>query len=227
MELPHSRPASETSSRASSSRGSSYQLILDHILTYPGSYEIPLRTMYTLNCAPRAQPFDRNSASPASSIDSSPINQHSAWNDPSATHAFVESVMAHMAQLPTQPSSLPPSFVTSFLRRCFPSELVDVDFPQALTGLDYLKDLEARRRREVGAAMNRLAIDRAALHSDRSLCEDYPGVQRWVVSIEEKERKIEALYTQLYIVLRRWVSIATTIEPHFSRNFMLTCTFRY
>ena len=40
-----------------SSSGSSYQSILDHILVNPGSYEIPLRTMYTLNCAPRAQPM--------------------------------------------------------------------------------------------------------------------------------------------------------------------------
>jgi len=103
---------------------------------------------------------------------------------------------------------LPPSFIISFLRRCFPSDLVSVDFPQALTGVDYLKDLETRRRREVAAAMGRLAIDRTTLDMDAaSLSDRYPGVLQWVQSIEEKERKVEALYTQLYIVLRRWILI--------------------
>ena len=116
--------------------------------------------------------------------------------------------MAQISQLPNQPNSLPPSFITGFLRRCFPSELTEVDFPQALTGLDYLKDLEARRRREVAAAMARLEIDRDALDSEAEpLSSRYPGVARWVKSIEDKERKIDALYTQLYIGLRRWILI--------------------
>ena len=113
-----------------------------------------------------------------------------------------------MSQLSSQPTSLPPSFVTSFVRKCFPSELLQVDFPQALTGLDYLKDLERRRRGEVAEAMSRLGIDRKTLGSEGdSLASRYPGVAQWVNSIEEKERKIDALYTQLYVGLRRWILI--------------------
>jgi hypothetical protein len=116
--------------------------------------------------------------------------------------------MAQISQLPTQPTSLPASFITTFLRRCFPPRLPEVDFPQALTGLDYLKDLETRRRREVASAMARLDVDRETLDTDpEAFASQYPGVARWVKSIEEKERKIDALYTQLYIGIRRWIII--------------------
>ncbi|KAK4548968.1 hypothetical protein LTR36_008741 [Oleoguttula mirabilis] len=189
------------------STGSSYQLILDHILTYPGSYEIPLRTMYTLNCAPRAQPKHSHSSS-SSSAGSSPTQQQCGWQDSQATQTFTESLMTQISQLPSQPTSLPPSFITSFVRKCFPPDLVLVDFPQALTGLDYLKDLETRRRREVAAAMRRLDIDRTTLDMNaESLSDRYPGVLQWVKAIEDKERKVEALYTQLYVALRRWILI--------------------
>ena len=131
-----------------------------------------------------------------------------AWQDEKATQTFTESLMAQMSQLPSQPTSLPPSFITSFVRKCFPAELVDVDFPQALTGLDYLKDLEMRRRSEVAAAMERLNIDKDTLDTDADpMTSRYPGVAQWVNSIEEKERKIDALYTQIYIGLRRWILI--------------------
>ncbi|KAF2770366.1 hypothetical protein EJ03DRAFT_270437 [Teratosphaeria nubilosa] len=197
----HGHTGSDASSR--SSNGSAYQLILDHILTYPGTFEIPLRTMYTLNSATRPP------GTPQSSASGSPLQAQGAFPDQSAsTQSLGESLMAQLSQLPNQANFLPPSFITSFLRRCFPAELVCVDFPQALTGLDYLKDLETRRRREVAAAMSRLDIDRETLDNDASaLSEQYPGVLKWVKSIEEKERKIDALYTQLYVALRRWIMI--------------------
>ncbi|KAH9841304.1 hypothetical protein Tdes44962_MAKER07753 [Teratosphaeria destructans] len=196
----HGHSGSDASSR--SSNGSAYQLILDHILTYPGTFEIPLRTMYTLNSATRPP------GSPQSSAGGSPLQAQGAFPDQTATQSLGESLMAQLSQLPNQANFLPPSFITSFLRRCFPAELVCVDFPQALTGLDYLKDLETRRRREVAAAMARLEIDRDTLDNDAAaLSEQYPGVLKWVKSIEEKERKIDALYTQLYVALRRWIMI--------------------
>ena len=103
-------------------------------------------------------------------------------------------------------SSLPPSFVTAFLRKCFAHELSLVDFPQALTGLDYLKDLESRRRREMKAAFERLDISQGTLDTaESSLAQRYPGVLEWYKSIDDKEHKVTALYTQLYIALRRWV----------------------
>jgi len=201
-------PHARSDSSDTSSTGSSYTHILDHVLTYGTSYEMPLRTMYTLNCAPRAQPLPSRRGTPSSSAGTSPTSpvMGSGWQDPSATHVFNEHLMAQMSNLPSQPTSLPPSFITSFLGKCFPAELVCVDFPQALTGLDYLKDLESRRSREVGYAMGRLDIDRSNLGSDADLHSRYPGVAQWIKSIEEKEQRIESLYTQLYVGLRRWVS---------------------
>lgn len=115
--------------------------------------------------------------------------------------------MAQMASLPTQPTSLPPAFIVSFLKKCFAQDLRFVDFPQALAGLDYLKDIETRRRREVATALERLDISRETLGTaEDDLSRRYPGVVQWFKSVEEKERKIEALYTQLFVGLRRWVS---------------------
>ena len=204
------------SSESNSSHGSSaYQLILDHVLSCPGSYEIPLRTMYTLNSTPRAQPPHAGSNSP-SSVGSSPTTPP---GEGPAGQTFTDNLITQLSQLPDQPTSLPPSFITSFVRRCFPPALVRVDFPQALTGLDYLKDLETRRRREVAAAMNRLDIDRNTLDSakDSRLSKD-PSIVQWVQSIEDKERKIDALYTQLYIGLRRWILINELSLLPFNRH---------
>jgi hypothetical protein len=71
--------------------------------------------------------------------------------------------------------------------------------------MDYLKDLEVRRRREVVAALDRLGVERHDIGQKEVLGKKYPGVLRWVLGIEGKERTIEALYSQVYIGLRQWV----------------------
>ena len=87
-------------------------------------------------------------------------------------------------------------------------ELHLVDFPQSLTALDYLKDLETRRRKEVSRALEHLRIDQNVLETaqdSEELAKWYPMVADWVRTLENKEKKLDALYTQLYIALRRWV----------------------
>jgi len=202
--LDHAR----SDSSDTSSTGSSYQHILDHVLTYNAGYEMPLRTMYTLNSAPRAQPLPPRHGTPLSNANSPPTSPliGPGWQDHSTTNAFNENLMAQMSQLTMQPASLPPIFITAFLGRCFPSDLVCVDFPQALTGLDYLKDLETRRQREIVYALGRSQIDPAILENELELRRQYPGVARWKASIKSQEQIIETLYTQLYIGVRRWVS---------------------
>ena len=198
---------------ASSSEGAAFPWILEHLLAYPGSYEIPLRTMYTLNAATQAQQQQNqsNSTSPtATSVPGNAFPAHRTDEQHNLTTATAAAqlranLMSHISQLPSQPCSLPPSFVSSFVRRCFPQDLDQVDFPQALTALDYLKDLEIRRRREVVAALDRLGVDRADLGERAVLGRKYPGVLKWVISIEDKQRRVEALYTQVFLGLRRWV----------------------
>jgi hypothetical protein len=203
---------------AAANEGAAYPWILEHLLAYPGSYEIPLRTMYTLNANTQTQQQQNQSDPLPSSTSAVPGNAFLAQrkdeqhNLATATAAaqLRANLMSHISQLPSQPCSLPPSFVTSFVRRCFPPDLDQVDFPQALTALDYLKDLEVRRRREVVAALDRLGVDRADLGERAVLGRKYPGVLRWVVGIEDKERKVEALYTQVFLGLRRWVGNIST-----------------
>ncbi|KAF7502570.1 hypothetical protein GJ744_005488 [Endocarpon pusillum] len=212
---------------ASANEGAAYPWILEHLLAYPGSYEIPLRTMYTLNSTTQA-PQQQNPSSPTSSSSSSVIGnafpaqqkdeQHNLTTATAAAQLRAN-LMSHISQLPSQPCSLPPSFVTSFVRRCFPPDLDQVDFPQALTALDYLKDLEIRRRREVVAALDRLGIDRADFGERSVLGRKYPGVLRWVVDIEDKERKVEALYTQVFLGLRRWTLVnELSLQPFNKAN---------
>lgn len=199
----------------SSSTVSSYPSILEHVFTYPASYEIPLRTMYSLNCNPRGKA--RSNAS--SSTASSPVTAHDPWRDDNPTQTFQQNLMDEISQIPTQPVQLPPPFLISFARKCFQMDLRSVDFPQALTGLDYLKDLEMRRRREVAAAMYRLDIDASILGAEADLLSSrYPGVSQWVKMVEEKERKVDAIYTQLFIGLRRWIMINELSLTPFSKH---------
>lgn len=223
------RPAMSSSSHSPSpsTEGSAFPWILDHILTYSGSYEIPLRTMYTLNSAPRAQPLPHSlsrsgtpipptgfGATPSPTTTQFPEEQRQQAAAEAATAHFKSCLMTQISQLPSQPCSLPPSFITSFVRRCFPFDIATVDFAQALTALDYLRDLETRRRREIASALRRLSIDPSTLGKEGDeISKKYPGVVAWVKAIEDKERKVEALYTQVYIGLRRWVRGPFAIDP--------------
>ena len=205
-----------------STEGAAYPWILEHLLAYPGTYEIPLRTMYTLNSTPQAQQYPRQSlqgappslTSTASSPESSPASpnfpleqQHQlpVRNAGNAADHFKGCLMSYISQLPTQPFSLPPSFITSFVRRCFTADLCKVDFTQALTALDYLKDLENRRKRELMSALQRLGLEQGLVNQAKGDMSKNPRVSEWVQGMQDKERKVEALYTQVYLGLRRWV----------------------
>lgn len=209
-----------SSSTTSSNDGAAFPWILEHLLAYPGTYEIPLRTMYTLNSAPQAQQHRRQSSQPgtpslsssASSPDNSPASpnfpsehQQNQFAAPCATDHFRSCLMSHISKLPSQPFSLPPSFITSFVRRCFPTELCKVDFTQALTALDYLKDLENRRKRELTVALQRLGLDIAMIEQAGGEISKSAKISEWALSMQGQEKKVEALYSQVYIGLRRWV----------------------
>jgi len=53
---------------------------------------------------------------------------------------------------------LPPSFIIDFVVRGFMVEYNEVDFAQALTAIDYLRDLELTRRKDLRDAAKRLCI---------------------------------------------------------------------
>jgi hypothetical protein len=206
----HTRNNSQETNSSQTS-GASYQFILEHILSYPGTYEIPLRTMYTLNCAGRGQ--TTSSASRSTSAAATPSPSPTATKFPAvdmqaANTQFTTSLMAQLASQPQQSCSLPPTFITMFVKRCFTSDVIWVDFPQALTALDYLKDLENRRRKEATSSLSRLGLSRDNLVVEaKAMSARYPGVAEWVQDLEIKEKRADTLYTQLYIALRRWVCV--------------------
>jgi len=121
---------------------------------------------------------------------------------------FTSDLMTHLNKLPLQPSALPPTFIINFVSRCFHPDLSIVDFSQALTALDYLRDLENRRRKEMVAAFERLHIHPDSYESDmETMAETFPGIALWVRNVEAKNRKAEVYYASLWMGIRRWIMI--------------------
>jgi hypothetical protein len=197
----HSRNPSE---ETNSSNGAS-QVILDHIMQYPTTYEIPLRDMYDLN-----QRALRSKKSAANSNESSPVAaQMPQFSHTSATADFTSRLMAEMSKRPLKPAALPLNFTETFVRKTFCPNLIQVDFNQGFTALDYLNNLEQRRRREVRETLERLRIDEHVLSREREqLTADKPGCVKFVDIILAKEKKLDPLYSSLYIGFRRWVRLA-------------------
>lgn len=139
--------------------------VLDHVMTHPESYQtaLPLRTIYSLNCRTA-------STTPAS---------------------FEAMLLEHLQNQPVQPCTLPPAFLTSFVDRCFPAALDRVDFDQALTALDYLRDLELRRQQDLVKA-----------ERVRSLADPK------IVPLRARAAKLDLLYAKALVGVRRWVRCA-------------------
>ena len=97
----------------------------------------------------------------------------------------------------------------SYVRKCFCEALCDVDFYQALRAIEYLAVHDSHRKRAVRGALRRLDVDvddQASMNTQKDkLRNSCRGAHERVRSIEDKSRKAEALYTQVYIGLRRWV----------------------
>lgn len=182
---------------------------LKHILTNPISHEIPLRTMYTNNVLAQSSQTKASSPTGASSGQASPELghfEHQGYTTQEAGAHFKSCLKEQMTFIPSQKHSLPPSFITSFVRRCFTEELCLVDFTQAMTALDYLKILDDRRKRELSACLRRLGVDSEILARDtQGVRNRSAGISEWLSVMEDKAKKIETLYTHVYIGLRRWV----------------------
>lgn len=204
--------------------GSALTWIFDHCLRYPGTYEIPLRTMYAMNCNSMRQQGARQPDSSFTSRSSQSSKSSQSSHDPALDPAadFKAQLTHQISRLPSQPCSLPPSFITTFLRRCFAPQFEEADFHQALTSLDYLKDLEMRRRREVTAALQRLGLQPGDLKSKADLAKEHPNVLSWAESIDVKAKKVESLYSHIYIGLRRWVSVLPASGVYIASNNVQT-----
>ncbi|CAG5185810.1 uncharacterized protein ALTATR162_LOCUS11409 [Alternaria atra] len=208
--------ASNHSRSASDENHNSMAYVLEHVLQYPGSYDIPLKTMYELNRVDRAQPFPKGLAK---SGNTSPVSSQFAWNSTeAAAMSFTSSLMNQLKALPTRTSALPPAFIVNFVTRTFMPEPADVDWSQALTALDYLKDLETRRRREMATTFEALDVHRDTWDVDMArVAEKAPGIALWINNLEGKNRKAESYYAQLWVGLRRWIMINHLSDEEFNK----------
>lgn len=148
-------------------------------------------------------------------LTAKPVTQFPAFTTtPETTVAAAESfrnVVEAVMERTAPPGSLPPHYATSRIRYIFPPSLESVDFEQTLTALDYLRDLEMRRRSEVIEALGRLGVhvNRDASSPDLLRVEttlSWP-VKFWVMDTLHEALAAENLYSQCYIGLRRWVSL--------------------
>lgn len=176
--------------------------VLEHVLQCPGSYDFPLRTMWELNRLDRAQILPKSG-------NTSPVTGQFAWSSAdTAAMSFQASLMNQLKSLPTRTSSLPPTFINSYVNRIFCPDLTLIDWNQALTALDYLKDLETRRRKETYAAFERLGIHQKTWATDMAYIADkFPGIALWINNIQGKNKKAETLYGIIWVNLRRWIMI--------------------
>lgn len=98
---------------------------------------------------------------------------------------------------------LPPDFIRKWcLDRVFTKDEDQVDFDQALTGIDYLQDLECRRREALREVALRLKIDK---HNWRRVLSADPDAKKWVEDIQAQETIIEGFYATCFVDLRIWV----------------------
>ncbi|KAJ5130573.1 uncharacterized protein N7515_006612 [Penicillium bovifimosum] len=213
--------------------GSGLTWIFDHCLRYADCYEISLRAAYELNSQPVHNAMGGSTMPRTSSLFSA---RNSVWSKNSRnskascssdasshdTNAEFRACLTRtVSELPSQPCTLPPSFIISFVRRCFCLDLAYVDFAQALTALDYIRDLQNRWKKETQAAFNRLNVGPADVRDPESseLARDYPNVLEWYKELSSKARTIDFIYTQIYVGLRRWVLVnEMMLEPFNKAN---------
>ncbi|EDN95222.1 hypothetical protein SS1G_11098 [Sclerotinia sclerotiorum 1980 UF-70] len=100
---------------------------------------------------------------------------------------------------------LPPDFIRKWcLDKVFTKVEEQVDFSQALTGIDYLQDLECRRREALREVALRLKIDK---HNWRKVLSADPDAKKWVEDIQAQETIIEGFYATCFIDLRIWTML--------------------
>jgi hypothetical protein len=121
---------------------------------------------------------------------------------------------------------LPSDFVGNIcLNRIFTEPWEDADLTHALTGLDYLNNLECTRRTALREAAQRLRINEDTW---QSVLANNNEARAWVHFIQEQEDEIEQCYSTLWVDLRIWVSFQTGRHmPVTSASFLFNCLCMY
>jgi hypothetical protein len=113
-------------------------------------------------------------------------------------------------------NGLPPAVILNTVKRILQKDYNKVDFSNALTALDYLRDLELTRRAKLRTAAVRLNI---TLQTWRAVLADNPDALKWIELIQKYELIIEEGYAKIFIDLRIWVSSDDTCELNIEADF--------
>ncbi|KAJ5703476.1 hypothetical protein N7493_011865 [Penicillium malachiteum] len=206
--------------------GRSLTWIFDHCLRFPTTYEIPMAVMFKINSHPNEptlyQDFAhipryvpptetvvetiarRNAGIKRASSDSKSTIDPDLGADDFRTYMIYS-----ISHLPSQPCTILPSLLVSYIRRTFVSDVEKIDFPHAMYAIDYLRDLDLRYKKEFHKALQTLHITREDVVDPitSSLSRRFPGNMAWVEKMYLVSRDLESLYTQLYLGLRRWTMV--------------------
>ncbi|KAG9229977.1 hypothetical protein BJ875DRAFT_357085, partial [Amylocarpus encephaloides] len=114
---------------------------------------------------------------------------------------------------------LPTRFIENIcLNKVFKQNYDDVDFNQALTCLDYLRDLECTRRNSLREAALTLGISK---ENWRNVLAEEPEAYRWVSMVQKQELAIESSYAAVFIDLRIWTMVhELQSEPFYKPNVL-------
>ncbi|KAM3154225.1 hypothetical protein ABEW05_005364 [Botrytis cinerea] len=138
----------------------------------------------------------------------STIRNHAAYDpfmDPSNESLLDINFESEFADGRKASRGLPPDFIRKWcLDKVFTKDEDQVDFDQALTGIDYLQDLECRRREALREVALRLKIDK---HNWRRVLSADPDAKRWVEDIQAQETLIEGFYASCFVDLRIWTML--------------------
>ena len=166
--------------------------------------ELPLRTLYAINVSSRA-PDWTNPALQVRGPTAGSRERHAELE------RFRSELLTIAGDLPKVASNVPAEFLMPFVRKVFHEDLSRVDFALALTAMDYLQNLDVRRRREHDAVMTRLGVkpgDATSAWLDRQAKD--AQVRAWVNGLEAKAKEAEACFTQCFVGLRQWVSLTSS-----------------
>lgn len=98
---------------------------------------------------------------------------------------------------------LPHWFVKGLcLKSIFHEEYKECDFTQALTGLDYLRDIEVTRRVSLREAALRLGITK---ENWRDVLAEDPDAKQWMENMQALELDVALYYATIFVDLRIWV----------------------
>ncbi|CAG8954984.1 hypothetical protein HYFRA_00008673, partial [Hymenoscyphus fraxineus] len=108
----------------------------------------------------------------------------------------------HRSSMGRRTSGFPTHFIRNVcLNKVFLEDYSKADFTQALTCLDYLRDLECTRRTALREAALRLGINK---NNWKAILNEEPEAYRWVSSVQKQELEIESSFAACYVDLRIW-----------------------